>query len=505
MDLKQKMNLNRPPHLKSSKARTNLVLGPPGTGKTTSLLGLVEEALKAGIPPDRIAYLAFTRKAANEAVDRAVKRFNLQREDFPFFRTLHSLAFRSMGLSRSEVMTTQDYVNMADDLKSYTFTHQYDETAERPPMGGGLGDRCLRLYALAKATGLPVEEIRQAYDNAEVEPLGLEKFCLALDRYKADTLKYDFSDFLDHELSLDVDLFILDEAQDLTAQQWAFARRLAKKCPKVFIAGDDDQAIFQWSGADIRTFLGFEGDRYVLPISYRLPRKVFDVADRIAGRIAYRAAKVWEPKAEEGDVGLLSGMGDLDLTQDDWMFLVRRNSQVYKLIDLCRNAGVVYNDRGHWSNDDATVRAVLAYERMRRGERVSPTDAHRVCLYAGAEPRQETTSYQWQDVRWPFEGSPDWLHGMPGLPDSQREYIRLLRRNGESLVNPGRVTLSTIHGAKGGECQNVVLFPKLNRRVQRGMNLDPDQEHRVWYVAASRSLQNLFVVREPSKYFYDIT
>ena len=50
-----------------------IILGPPGTGKTTTLLKIVEDALSRGVPPERIAYLAFTRKAANEAKDRAIE------------------------------------------------------------------------------------------------------------------------------------------------------------------------------------------------------------------------------------------------------------------------------------------------------------------------------------------------------------------------------------------------------------------------------------------------
>ena len=63
------------------------IFGPPGTGKTTRLLNMVDNALQEGIPSHRIAFLAFTRKAATEAKERAVDRFDLTFDDLPFFRT----------------------------------------------------------------------------------------------------------------------------------------------------------------------------------------------------------------------------------------------------------------------------------------------------------------------------------------------------------------------------------------------------------------------------------
>ena len=59
------------------------ILGPPGTGKTTKLIGnkelkvpgYVSTFLKLGTPLNRIGYFAFSRKAANEAKERMLKLY----------------------------------------------------------------------------------------------------------------------------------------------------------------------------------------------------------------------------------------------------------------------------------------------------------------------------------------------------------------------------------------------------------------------------------------------
>ena len=69
----------------------NLIYGPPGTGKTTYL---IEQVVAKELPytsPDRIGYLAFTQKAAKEALNRALAFFPDQNENaFKYFRTFPS-------------------------------------------------------------------------------------------------------------------------------------------------------------------------------------------------------------------------------------------------------------------------------------------------------------------------------------------------------------------------------------------------------------------------------
>ena len=80
------------------------IYGPPGTGKTTALLNKVDEALSSGVDPTHIGYFAFTRQAANEAVERACARFHLDKSQLPWFRTLHSFALRLSGIRQEQVM-----------------------------------------------------------------------------------------------------------------------------------------------------------------------------------------------------------------------------------------------------------------------------------------------------------------------------------------------------------------------------------------------------------------
>ena len=97
-------------------SRTQIILGPPGTGKTTTLLGLMEKELEQGTEPDRIGFFAFTRRAAQEGKERAMARFAITNRDLPYFRTLHSLAFQQLGLSRSSVLGSTGIAELNERL-----------------------------------------------------------------------------------------------------------------------------------------------------------------------------------------------------------------------------------------------------------------------------------------------------------------------------------------------------------------------------------------------------
>ena len=100
-----------------SHSKIKKIYGPPGTGKTTFLLNIVEKELESSLTPEDIGFVAYTKKAASEAISRASHKFKLDQKDFKYFRTIHSLAFQCLSLSTNDVMKPKHYMEVSDAMK----------------------------------------------------------------------------------------------------------------------------------------------------------------------------------------------------------------------------------------------------------------------------------------------------------------------------------------------------------------------------------------------------
>ena len=56
----------------------------------------------------------------------------------------------------------------------------------------------------------------------------------------------------------------------------------------------------------------------------------------------------------------------------------------------------------------------------------------------------------------------------------------------EDITRSPRIIMSTIHGAKGGEADNVLLLPDITKSAVDNNDIDPDELHRLFYVAVTR-------------------
>lgn len=484
-----------------------LIIGGPGTGKTSTLIDLVKDRLDVGVEPERIAFCSFTRQASYGARDRACQALSLHEDRFPFFRTLHSLVFRALGMTPSDVMSRDDYRALGDML-GYPISAEFD-VLEGPAISNkNVGSVMLAIAEFSRNARISLRDAWLRHGGG-VDWHDLVRFNSALNTYRGDQSSYDYTSMLERYAAdgdpVPVDVAFIDEAQDLTALQWQVVRRAFSGVRELFVAGDDDQAIFRWSGADVEQFLTFNADtRRVLPISHRLPEKIFDVAGRIASRIRQRYPKNWS--ASDKKIGEVHHHIRLETApvprEDTWLLLARCGYLLPQVAAWARALGVYYSYKGERSVPVEDVQAIMAYERARKGTRISGLDARAVANRRGLRRAfVEDAEYSIEDI-----GGDNglWHETFTRIPAARREYYVECLRRGEDLRAPPRVRLDTFHGAKGAEAENVLMLTDFSTRTERGMRAAPDDEHRCFYVAASRAARSLHIVAPRTLRYYKV-
>ena len=265
------------------------IYGPPGTGKTTKLINYAKTFYKLGTPLDKIGYFAFTTKAANEAINRMLDAYpQLQRKDLKHFRTLHSLAFNRLGMKKSEVVQDEHYEDIGRKLGIEVTVYSNGQEST------GFVDSDSEYFNLINAARIKEITIQEEY-NTGMYSYELEKNLLyildaELDNYKKSFKLRDFTDMIEQfnvsELCPKYDIVFIDESQDLSAIQWKMVEIFRKNSKYVILAGDDDQAIYGWAGADVKTFQSISAKKdIILPQSYRVPKHVQVIANQILNRI----------------------------------------------------------------------------------------------------------------------------------------------------------------------------------------------------------------------------
>jgi len=496
----------------------DIFLGPPGTGKTTTLLKEVEKELHSGTPPERIAYVSFTRKAAMEAVYRATDKFGYPASAFPFFRTLHSIAFRTMGFDKSDVF---DHIKLPDFGKwaGIKVTGKVN-LEEGSTFGNEEGDRCLFLINLARLKRM---DLRQAYleHYDDIPWKTVEYVASAVDKYKSANFLVDYTDMLGRYVEegpvLDLEVVIIDEAQDLSPLQWEVARKLCLQARRVIVAGDDDQAIYQWAGADVKYFIGLLGNRTVLNQSWRIPALVHDISDKIAARIQKRTPKEWRSRDATGVVERVNKLAQIDWTGDDILVLGRNVKYLDEVAKWLRATGFNYVFRGYPALADELRTSIKSWQLLRAGEPVDVADVRRVYGYMiagqqyakgfrqlpGFADDDKVTIRELQE-RGGLRTESAWYAAMPKIPKRDSDFIRSASRQGERLDREPRIKLSTIHSSKGGEGEHVVLIPDMAGRTSADAEKDMDAEHRVWYVGVTRTKEKLTIMNPVYKNYYPI-
>ena len=486
-----------------------IVLGPPGTGKTHTLLDKVDDYLKE-TDPDKVGYFAFTKKAANEAKDRAMDKFNLSEDDLPYFRTLHSLAFQRLGINKENVMQRRHYEDLGKKINLPLDYNDYDE--EETGLFTTKSDY-LRIINLAKLRNITVDQqFNLGEHNQDVEYDKLTIIANELDRYKKEYGLIDFNDmildFVKSDKSPKFDVVFIDEAQDLSRMQWDMVNHFNTQ--DSFIAGDDDQAIFRWAGADVDRFITQTGKMLHLTQSMRIPRNVHDFAMKLIERVSNRIHKEWKPKTVEGSVNMYESFEDVDLRNGEWMVLTRTRHMLDAIEETLKTRGLYFENKFKKSFEKDIQEAAIDWHNLLKGHLLSYKQLENIAKYMGPGHWHKKKmkgmvkeSYYGIDQLikdYGLQVKTDWFEAFDDCSNDRKEYIRAMRRNGESLKENPRIHLSTIHSVKGGEKQNVVLLTDLTHNTNKAYEKNPDDENRLFYVGATRAKENLHIIQPKDDY-----
>lgn len=494
---------------------TTAYLGPPGTGKTYTLMKTVNEYLSRGVPSNRIGFVSFSKKATEEARTRAASELNLDYKNMPYFRTLHSLAFRQLNMKFEDVMRGSDYRKLEELLGlEFTSTSSLSINDGEFFRLGGKGDMYLSIYNMARVRG--IDPVKQFHDTGNFS-LFLDEFehvIQAYQDYKLTMNKHDFTDmistFVQYGEAPSLDLLIVDEAQDLVPLQWEMVDKLEASAQDVCYAGDDDQAIYEWMGVDPSQFIEKcqEADnRVLLDQSYRVPKRVHDYATAITDKITSRIPKKYNPKSEMGHVSYEYSLDSLDYSKEQWMILCRTNHIANKVSNQLKAMGLLFwRAGGGWSVSNKTISAVKQWTRLSRGNLLPREDfiklyqlikVDRSTRLRGNKLFKETDAeafgIEMMSDMLGFDASDKHWYEVLTVSPTERVYITSVLESGEKFdeENP-RIVLSTIHKAKGGEADNVALLLESTKACcTMG---DRDGEKRVFYVGATRAKHCLYII-----------
>ena len=86
-----------------------------------------------------------------------------------------------------------------------------------------------------------------------------------------------------------------------------------------------------------------------------------------------------------------------------------------------------------------------------------------------------------------------WHEVLGKIDKDTKHYILNALRRGDNVKKP-RITVSTIHSKKGGECDNIIVIPDLSPAAYKEYRKNPETEHRVFYVAVTRTKGTLHLL-----------
>jgi superfamily I DNA/RNA helicase len=498
-DVERRGVMTSPKDVKFNTDDVVVYLAAAGAGKTTAIMDEMTELLKT-YRPDEIAFVTFTRKGVINGMERALRANpRLTADDLVYFRTLHALCFRELGLGCESIITRPD-IEEFNKASNYEFNAALTGAFEHQTED----DRLLARYDALRNGARKGVVADYTHDTERYTRL-----TKAYEAFKSARGKVDFHDclvkFCERNKPVGVKIAFIDEAQDLTPLQWEVCRIAFSAAEKVRIAGDDFQSLFTYSGASPAAFISLS-ERYNevrLEKPYRIPKAVYRFTKGVTQLITKKVDKDYAPaKDVEGFVEEISDrnvlvhriqkdMDDNGITPYRWYLLFRNNCFIEETVSLLEKHQVPY----HTANGFCISKEHLVRIRRFYNYRTQYTRSKETFL-------KFCDDYDIKDINDDFTES--------GLVPVGRRYVcfAYVQAFGvDKLIEMADrepfLLLSTTHRVKGGEADYAAVFLDCTRRVAENIQLNMDEELRVLYVACTRAKLGLYLVSGTGEYGLD--
>ena len=524
------------------------LFGGPGSGKTTALLDRVEGLLEQeDVEVRDVLVVSYTRAAAAEVRDRLADRLDTTpRALRGNVCTMHAKAYDLLNLSRGDVVSESDKKEFCEEY-GLDFEGEYEGSRRRSARSTALGNKVIATSQWLQRTDRDVgdwydvpfqwneEKVRlppEIDERAQVgnkytptwssddDRLDIPEAIRAWRNWKGTNDLVGFADMLERvkqrSLVPSVDYLVIDEFQDITTLQYDVYEEWRPHMKRVLIAGDDDQVVYAWQGADPDLLLDERVDEdIILPNSYRLPSHILNVVNQEIHHIEKRQDKDLKPRKEGGAVEAMSDWSMLDLTREvtktiqdtdeTVMVLFRARYQLFQFIDEFINQGIPFKcltDQRMWT--DRLTQYVDAVEALDADEPVNGLQARRLAdmladsafgtgsrdeLFGVLDDLQEEADVDdLTDLTVAPELIRDHAPHVPNPPaaaDMLRKVTNFQERSVRAYftseyrgMKRNRVRVGTIHSAKGREADHVFVATDLTEKVVEQMAATVEQEDR---------------------------
>ena len=490
-----------------------IIPGPPGTGKTFTLTKYLEKELNEHkTDPQKIAYISFSNAAANEAQ----RRIN---HNLFHIGTMHSLGSNALGINTqtqllkgSKWNSFKNYSQVCKDLSFESTTNEFGYVVYTNPH--------MKIIEYARSRQIDIEEAAIQLDLHQTVEVSLTELIDShLKIYKEHTGMIEYYDmiaqFIEKKVCPQLDVVFLDEAQDLSPLQWKMFFYIESICKRSYIAGDDDQTIYTFQGADPKIFINLKGKFDPQIKSRRVPRKIHNLAESIFPYMSERLDKQWEARDAEGNIYEDMSLEDLNLFKGNWMILARTNKMLDQIKEHLYSLNLRFSAKTQEILPTEMVNAYRVWDRLNKGAKVDKqgvkdlwqylkTELHVARGFKNEKKLETIVSVDMQELReqYGLRATGSWEH--LNFPQESKTYIKNLLESGDDLMKEPRIKVSTIHSVKGEEAENVALYTDLERIIYESALKDPDPEHRTFFVGITRAKENLYLMQSTSDYQYNI-